>query len=69
MPGEESSTILAKGKILLNECSVKRVDDAFAFGRSNAFEITAADGEKILLSSEDVNDSQTWIDIIEKAGN
>ena len=58
----------AKGKILLNECSVRRVDDAFAYGKNNAFEITAADGEKILLSGKDDSDSQSWIDLIQKAG-
>ena len=48
---------------------MKSVDDASAYGRYNAFEITAADGEKILLSGKDGSDSQEWIDIIRKAGS
>ena len=48
---------------------MQSVDDALAYGRHNAFELTAADGEKILLSGKDGSDSQAWIDIIRKAGS
>ena len=69
VPGSEGNTLNAKGKLLLNECSVKRVEDALAFGRINAFEITTADGETLLLSGSSESDSEMWINAIQNAGS